>query len=119
MSGNNDKVAICIRIPRKIVIELEKYIFENKYHRYEIKPSKVASTILKEWIDNPELDKSKMYRRSINEEMCRLNLSISKDDYEKLFEIYVTQYVRVCNSINKMICTVLIQYFGVEINVPK
>lgn len=113
-----ERMTTCIRVPRKVYIELEKYIYENKYYRYEIRPSKVASTILREWLDEPDLDKSKIYKRS-SEEMCKLNISLTKDDYDRLFEIYVTQYVRVCNSINKVICNVLIQYFNIEIDPPK
>ena len=102
------EVSIGVRLMRETLIDLERYIVSEGLHRYRIKPSQVATMIVKDWLNKPILDKSKLIYGRINNEpkISRLTVKLLEEENIKLYEIYVKEYIREClymhNWINLM-----------------
>jgi hypothetical protein len=115
MEGKKE-VSIGVRLTRETLIELERFIVRKRLHRYRIKASQVATLIVKDWLKNPVLDKSKLiYGRVANEpKVNRLTVKLLEEENIKLYEIYVTEYIRECSSVNVLIYNIILQFIANE-----
>lgn len=108
-----DKViSIGVRLTRETLIELERYIVSEGLHRYRIKPAQVATYIVKDWLKNPILEKSKLIYGRIKDEpkVGRITVKLLEEENIKLYEIYVEQYIRECSSVNVLIYNIILQF---------
>lgn len=109
-------ISIGVRLTRETLIDLERYIVSKGLHRYRIKPSQVATYIVKDWLENPILEKSKLiYGRVANEpKVSRVTVKLLKEENIKLYEIYVKEYIRECLSVNVLIYNIILQFLENE-----
>lgn len=109
-------ISIGIRLTRETLIDLERYIVSKGLHRYRIKPSQVATYIVKDWLENPILEKSKLiYGRIANEpKVSRVTVKLLEEENIKLYEIYVKEYIRECSSVNVLIYNIILQFLEKE-----
>lgn len=114
----DDKVIVStgVRLTRETLIEIERFIVAKGLHRYRIKPSQVATLIVKDWLENPVLDKSKIiYGRIPNvPKKSRITVKLLEKENIKLYEIYVKEYIRECSSINVLIYNIILQFLENE-----
>ena len=96
------EISIGVRLMRETLIDLERYI----------KPSQVATMIVKDWLNKPILDKSKLIYGRINNEpkISRLTVKLLEEENIKLYEIYVKEYIRECSSVNVLIYNIILQF---------
>lgn len=108
------EILIGVRLDREILIKLERYIVQNGLHRYRVKPSQLGTLIIKDWLNNPVLNKRKLlYGRIKNEpRMNRITIKLSEEENIKLYEIYVEKYIRECSSVNVLIYNILLQFLN-------
>ena len=109
-------ISIGVRLTREKLIELERYIVNKGLHRYRIKASQVATMILKEWLKEPILDKSKLIYGRINNDpkVSRLTVKLLEEENINLYEIYVKEYIRECSSVNVLIYNIILQFLENE-----
>lgn len=107
-----NEINIGVRITRETLIQMQEYIVEKGLHKYSIKPSQLGIFILKEWLENPILNKSQIiFGRVPNEPRThRITVKLKEDENIKLYEIYVREYIRECNSVNMLINNVILQF---------
>ena len=112
MMNERDDIAISVRLNREIMINLEKLLVREGLHRLRVKVSNLAALIVREWLENPILDESKMiYGRNINNpKNSRLTVKLNEEENIKLYEIYVDKYIKNCSSINMLIYNILLQF---------
>lgn len=110
MEGNI--ISIGVRLSRDTLIDLERYIVSEGLHRYRIKASQVATLIVKDWLENPVLDKSKLIYGRINNEprVSRVTIKLLEEENINLYEIYVKEYIRECSSVNVLIYNIILQF---------
>lgn len=106
------EISIGVRLMRETLIDLERYIVSEGLHRYRIKPSQVATMIVKDWLNKPILDKSKLIYGRINNEpkISRLTVKLLEEENIRLYEIYVKEYIRECSSVNVLIYNIILQF---------
>lgn len=109
-------ISIGVRLTRETLIELERYIVSEGLHRYRIKPAQVATMIVKDWLINPVLDKSKLIYGRIKDEpkVSRVTVKLLEEENIKLYEIYVKEYIRECSSVNVLIYNIILQFLEEE-----
>jgi len=109
-------ISIGVRLTRETLIELERYIVNKGLHRYRIKPAQVSTFIVKDWLENPILEKSKLiYGKVANEpKVSRLTIKLLEEENIKLYEIYVKEYIRECSSVNVLIYNIILQFLKNE-----
>lgn len=112
MMNERDDIAISVRLNREIMIDLEKLWVREGLYRLRVKVSNLAALIVREWLENPILDESKMiYGRNINNpKNSRLTVKLNEEENIKLYEIYVDKYIKNCSSINMLIYNILLQF---------
>lgn len=112
MMNERDDIAISVRLNREIMINLEKLLVREGLHRLRVKVSNLAALIVREWLENPILDESKMIygRTSNNPKNSRLTVKLNEEENIKLYEIYVDKYIKNCSSINMLIYNILLQF---------
>ena len=106
--------SIGVRITRETLIELERFIVREGLHRYKIKASQVATLIIKEWLKNPVLDKSKIIYSRVNKEprVSRVTVKLLEEENINLYEIYVMEYIRYCSSVNMLLYNIILQFLN-------
>lgn len=105
-------ISIGVRLTRETLIELERYIVSEGLHRYRIKPAQVATYIVKDWLKNPILEKSKLIYGRIKDEpkVGRITVKLLEEENINLYEIYVKEYIRECSSVNVLIYNIILQF---------
>ncbi|MBQ8997269.1 MAG: hypothetical protein IJ086_01090 [Clostridium sp.] len=111
-----EEISIGVRLTRETLIEIERFIVAKGLHRYRIKPTQVATLIVKDWLENPILDKSKIiYGRISNEPRTnRITIKLLEEENIKLYEIYVKEYIRECSSVNVLLYNIILQFLKSE-----
>ena len=100
-----------VRINEDMRIKLERYIVREGLHKYSVKLAKIASFIIKDLIDNPVLDKSKIIYGTANEPRTRrVTIYLTDDEYIKFYEIFVSDYVRDCRTPSILIYNIIKQF---------
>ena len=105
-------INIGVRLSRDKLIDIERFIVKEGLHRYRVRPSYFATLIIKDWLKNPILDKSKLTYGYIknNPKINRISVNLTEEEHIKLYEIYVKDYIRECSSINVLIYNVITQF---------
>lgn len=98
-----------IRVDRDTKEKLNLLIVEKELHKLRVKLVNMTSMVVREWIKNPVLDKEKI-KRNKKVRVDRVNIDLTKDEKDKLFEIYVRNYQREVNSVSSLIYNIINQY---------
>ena len=100
-----------VRINEYMRIALEKYIVQSGLHRYSVRFAKVTSGIIKNWIDNPVLDRDKIvYGAAKQPRMKQVTIYLTEDEYRKFYEIFVSDYIRDCRTPSILIYNIIKQF---------
>lgn len=106
-----ETIKVAIRITEEIRIKLEEYIVIKGLHRNKIRYTQLATQIVREWLENPMLNKEKLIYGTSNEaRSSRVTINLTIEENIKAYEIYVSKYVRDCRSLNVLLYNVLLQF---------
>ncbi|CAM2078032.1 MAG: hypothetical protein NSGCLCUN01_02220 [uncultured Clostridium sp.] len=112
-----ETMKVSIRITEEVRVRLERYIVMKGLHRNKIKYSQLANEIIREWLENPILDKEKLLYGSSNEARTnRLTINLTEEENIKAYEIYVDKYIRECRTMNILLYNVLLQFIDKNFN---
>lgn len=102
---------IAIRITEEMRIKLEEYIVMKGLHKKKIKYRQLANDIIREWLKNPVLNKSKLIYGTSNEaRTSRVTVKLTREENIKAYEIYVEKYIRECRTLNILLYNILLQF---------
>ncbi|MBD7915864.1 hypothetical protein H9660_11985 [Clostridium sp. Sa3CUN1] len=102
-----------IRVDRDTKEKLNLLIVEKGLHKLRVKIVNITSMVVKDWIKDPVLDKEKIIKnKKIRAE--RVNVDLTKEEKDKLYEIYVRYYQREVNSVSALIYNIINQYVESE-----
>lgn len=101
-----------VRISEDMRIALERYIVKEGLHRYNVKFTRLASIIVKEWLENPVLDREKIIYGTVSNEPRKkqVTITLAQDEYTKFYEIFVSDYVRDCRTPSILIYNIIKQF---------
>lgn len=108
---------VIVRLDENTRIELEKYLVREGLHRYKVKLSQLATTIVKDWMKKPNLDKDIMIYGSADEpRTTRVTINLTREEEIKIYEMYVAEYIRNCKSPSALIYNVFLQFVNENCN---
>ena len=102
---------IQVRVDEDMRVSLEKFIFNNGLYKERVKLNEVATKIVMEWIKNPILDRKKMiHSRADEPRNVIVTIFLSEKQYEKIYEIFVSDYGINCRTTNTLIYNIIKQF---------